>query len=297
MTKKFFIILSIIVAAIVSSCSPKSAKSNKPEASTVVNSNVTTQAKNDNKSVNLHDYLMQKGKIILAGKVKNDLDIHMELNLTNRNISSDIGDLYYNSSITMVTSAVTAKYEGFYYYDKYKRNIKVEGQLYSNGYFNIYEFDDKNNLNGSFGGFVFDDQLIKGMWCNKDGDPKFGFFLTNKNIKTTGLDLNLNKRRIGTYTRNGSNTNDFTTLIINTEGTNKFKFHISGYSNPNIGNVGDVATYLNVSKTKAQFYDKKTNLKIEFYFSGNTIKVTGNDVLSNYGGAHVTLSGTFKKNN
>ena len=97
MTKKFFIILSIIVASIVSSCSPKSAKSNKPEASTVVNSNVTTQAKIDNKSVNtpvnLHDYLMQKGKIILAGKVKNNLDIHMELNLTNRNILSDIGDL------------------------------------------------------------------------------------------------------------------------------------------------------------------------------------------------------------
>lgn len=301
MIKKILNICCIIIFTISTvGCSAKNI-TNKPVNEVQQNKNQGNSSEaGGNKTIqkgsdDLKDYLTQKDKILLAGKINNNLDIHMELQAANKDHFDDIGDLYYNSSTTMAGGDVAARYEGVYYYDKYMKNIRIEAKSYSNGYFNIFEFDEKNNFNGSFGGFIYQGKLLKGMWSNKDGKPKYQFYLTKNGTEIGGLDLNLDNNRIGDYLRNGSNANNSTVLTINTVSDEKFKFHISGYSKPNIGNVGGVAEYTDNSKNKAEFYDKGSNLKIIFDFEGKTIKVSGNDILSQYGGAHVTLEGTFQK--
>lgn len=243
---------------------------------------------------NLQEYLSQKDKIMLTGKINNNLDIHMELKKTDKNNFDDLGERYYDSNMSMVGGQVVTRYEGTYYYDKYKKNIRIEGQAYSNGYINIFEFNEKNEVSGSFGGFIFQDKILKGMW-NDNNVPKYKFYLIKSDVKIDGMDFSLDTSRIGSYSREGSSSENSTTLIIYSVCDDKFKFHISGYSNPNIGNVGGVASYTDNSKKTAEFYDKESNLKITFELNGNTIKVVGNDALRQWAGAHVTMSGIFVK--
>ncbi|GKU27892.1 hypothetical protein CFOLD11_47190 [Clostridium folliculivorans] len=254
---------------------------------------ITSNSK-ENENYSLQKYISQSDKIQLAGKVNSNIDIHMELKKTDKSKFNDLSERYYDSNMSMQGDNVVARYEGTYYYDKYMKNIRVEAQAYANGYVNIFEFNDNNQVSGSFGGFIFQDKILKGMW-NNNNIPKYSFYLIKSDVESNGIDLSLDTNRIGSYSRVGSVSKNSTTLVIYSVSDDKIKFHISGYSEPNMGNVGGVAAYTNSSKNTAEFYDKETNLKITFEFDGKSVKVVGNDALSQFAGAHVIMSGTFVK--
>ena len=67
---------------------------------------------------------LKKDKILLVRIINNDLDIHMELNKTDKENFDDLGDRYYDSNISMEDADVVKRYEGTYYYDKYMKNIR-----------------------------------------------------------------------------------------------------------------------------------------------------------------------------
>lgn len=305
MIKKIFCICTIFVLIIsITGCtkdnmvnnSIKDVQQNESKTSTTPVASSTPVV---NRNYNLQEYLNQTDKILLVGKINNNLDIHMELKKTEKEHFEDVSDIDYNnnSGISMVGAdvGVVTRYEGIYYYDKYKKDIRIVAQSYSNGYINIFEFDEKNQLSASFGGFIFQNKILKGMWSDKNGVTGHQFYLVKSDIATDGMDLKLDTSRIGSYMREGSTGNNTTKLIIYTVSDDKVKFHIYGYSRPNLGNVGGVASFTDSSKKTAEFYDKESSLKITLEFDGKTIKVVGNDILSQFAGAHVTMSGTFVK--
>lgn len=56
---------------------------------------------------------------------------------------------------------------GSYFYEKYKKNIALSGDINENGYFEMEERDDKNQITGAFHGAFISDEAIVGFW-NKD---------------------------------------------------------------------------------------------------------------------------------
>jgi hypothetical protein len=257
------------------------------------NSDEEDASSTSNKNEELQDYFMQKGKILLIGKINNKLDIHMELQITNKDHFDDIGEMYWNPTATMIGEKPVTLYEGYYYYDQYMKHIRIEAEAYSNSYFSIYEFDENNNYNGSFGGFIESGNILKGTW-NNDKGTTYEFYLIKSTSKIDETNLNFDTNKIGDYYAIGSNKNNYIHLYIVATSDDKFKFHISGYSKPNVGNIGGVAYYTDKSKGEAALYDKEDNLKIDFKFNDKTIKVsiTGSN---NYAGAHVRMDGTFEK--
>ena len=259
--------------------------SNKDEANSV-----------SNKNEELPDYFTQKDKILLIGKINNKLDIHMELQITNKKSFDDIGERSLDANESMSGEQPEILYEGSYYYDQYKKNIRIEAEAYSNGYFSIYEFDENNKYSGSFRGFLEHGNILKGTWANHEGTT-YQFYLVESNSKIDELNLDVDTNKIGDYCTKGSNEDDYYIyLYIVATSDDKFKFHISGYSKPNIGNVGGVAYYTDESKREATFYDGR-NCKINFNFvDDKTIKVSATGI-EDYAGAHVTMVGTFEKKN
>ncbi len=300
MIKTIFSICCIwIFLMSINGCSEKNTiNKSTNEVQQTLSENTTSDEDNvdlaSNKNEELKDYFTQKDKILLVGKIDNKLDIHMELQITNKDHFEDIEDMYWNPTTTMVGEKPVTLYEGYYYYDQYMKNIRIEAEAYSNGYFTIYEFDENNNCSGSFGGFLESGNILKGTW-NDDKGTTYQFYLIKSTSRVDGLNLNFDMDKIGDYYAIGSNKNNYIHLFIVVASDDKFKFHIAGYSKPNVGNIGGVAYYTDESKEEATFYDEKDNLKIDFNFNDKTIKVsiTGNN---NYAGVHVRMDGTFEKN-
>lgn len=264
-------------------------KSTNKEAD--LNFSTNTEETTSKKAESLSDYFKQKDKILLAGKVNNNLNIHMELKITNKDHFDDLGEPYWSSVASMEGLTPKTRYEGFYYYDKYKQNIRIEAEAYSNGYIAIYEFDEKNNFCNAFGGFIGSDNVLKGTWTNSNG-TNYVFYLAKDGTNPKDINYYI---KLGEYYTLESGKNNFTSLNIIAATDKEFKFHIFGYSKPNFGNVGSVAYYTDASKKQAVFKDGNNKSQINFSFEDNTIKVSisGNN---NYAGAHVTMEGTFKKN-
>lgn len=243
----------------------------------------------------LADYFSHNGVIELAGKIRGDIPVHMQLQPVDKGYITSVNNLYYNSSLTMTGADIVQGFEGYYYYDKYLKSIRVEAVLYTNGYICIREFNDKDRFNGSFGGFLFHDQTIKGMWSGREGNPLYQFCLAKAGTKLSSISPVFDVRKIGNYWREGSTGGYSSCLTVNTVGEGKFKFHISGYSSPNTGDIGGVAMFTDISRRTAVFYNKEDNLTITFEFYGDMVKVSGNEVLNHYCGMHVPMDGVYKK--
>lgn len=266
------------------------ASSDEEEVANVSNKEESTPVSNEK----LTDYPTQKDKIQLKGKINNKLDIHMELQITNKDHFDDIGEMYWNPTATMNHEQPAILYEGSYYYDQYIKKIKIVAEAYPNGYFTIYEFDENNEYSGSFGGFFESGNILNGMWNNDKGNT-YPFYLVESTSKIDELNLNVDNK-IGDYYTIGSHKDNLTHLYIVSTSDEKFKFHITAYSKPNTGNVGGIAYYTDESKKEATFYDERNDIKINFIFDDKTIKVSIiGDYDMKYAGAHVTLDGTFEK--
>lgn len=127
MIKKIFRICCISIVIIsINGCSEKNTTNNSTNEVQQTLSDKTSSDEEkvttvSNKNEKLQEYFMQKEKILLSGKIDNKLDIHMELKITNKDNLDDFGDLQWNPIASMIGEKPITLYEGYYYYDQYKK--------------------------------------------------------------------------------------------------------------------------------------------------------------------------------
>ena len=240
-----------------------------------------------------------KGKDILQfqGMINNKLGIHMEFQVTNKTFTAFEENNFSSALLMNVDDKNLTKYEGNYYYDAHKENIRVEATLYSSGYISIAEFDKNNKFNGAFGGFITD-KSITGMWSDKDGKLTYPFYIKENGSQVAQDEVTLPKGRIGSYKRINSNASAGAYLTIYTEVDGKFKFNINGNWHDHTGLVDGVAVYTDKSRKTGVFHftdGAAKGLDMTFVFDGSNIVVSANDAINGYGGANVTLVGSFEK--
>ncbi len=106
-------------------------------------------------------------------------------NSSNTNVVQDfiktfegkIGDKY---DIMMKLNSVSGKISGFYFYKNQGIDIKVEGQIGSDGQFSINEFDKGGNATGVFKGQVSGTRL-DGTWSKPNGEKSSSFSAIESN--------------------------------------------------------------------------------------------------------------------
>lgn len=235
----------------------------------------------------------------LKGKINNSLAVHMEIN------PSSVDPLILKDSLGTFLryDGVKCRYSGYYYYDKYAKKIRIDGYLYSGGYIQLAEYDERSRINGNFYGFIKDGKIIKGVWRSSK-EKEYPFYLYDSKLNPEELDFKVSIDKVGSYERIENNKVDMGYLTIYAEENCKFAFEISGYwvVNPtdeapdaNFGMVDGIASFTNASRTRAEYFNKEDNLKIYFNFSGKQVDITANDVIAGYCGMNVSLVGTFKK--
>lgn len=261
------------------------------------NLSVSEPTTNTTPIVNMKTFFKGKDILQFQGIINNKLGIHMELQVTNKTFSAFEENNFSSALLMNVDDKNLTKYEGNYYYDAHKENIRVEATLYSSGYISIAEFDKNNKFNGAFGGFITDKSII-GMWSDKDSKLTYPFYIIGNSSQIAQDEITLPKGRIGSYERINSNASAGAHLTIYTEVDGKFKFNISGNWHDHTGIVDGVAVYTDKSRKTGVFHftdGTAKGLDMTFVFDGGNIVVSANDAINGYGGANVTLVGSFEK--
>ncbi|AZO94928.1 hypothetical protein [Halocella sp. SP3-1] len=87
-----------------------------------------------------------------------------------------------NYPITMKLKKKENKVTGYYYYNKYKKKIRIEGTMDEYGKVRLKEFRG-NKSTGQFYGSFFSAEQIRGIWYSPDKDVEFEFNINQFNYK------------------------------------------------------------------------------------------------------------------
>ncbi|NLW91198.1 MAG: hypothetical protein GXY34_06315 [Syntrophomonadaceae bacterium] len=251
-----------------------------------------------NKAPDLRPYLATADSINLAGVINigyDKFDIHMDL----KPVAGKVPGLdkpEYLSSLLITTGQEEKRYTGQYYYDRAKTPLQVEALLYQSGYLAIVEYDSDGIFNGSFGGLVNGAGCI-GVWRDKDGGSYYPFQLWLANAPSAKNRLTgLNPERMGEYHWKYRNEESYGAwLNIPVANDDCFVFRIEGYWRDHNGMIDGVAFYSDDSHSQAVFINPDDGLKMDFLFKDGRVQVTSNDLISNYAGVNVSLTGNFQK--
>ena len=93
-----------------------------------------------------------------------------------------------DKTITMHLVQNADKFEGLYYYEGFKRYLKLEGQLEPNSKLRVSEFNQKGSNTGDFIG-EFNAQEFKGIWSKPDGSRSYSFSLYLMKGQINGMAL------------------------------------------------------------------------------------------------------------
>ncbi|MGE5391609.1 MAG: hypothetical protein ACM3PE_11165 [Deltaproteobacteria bacterium] len=294
--------LLIILVITVAGCLPGGSDKTRSDSGSPAASAGVGQGKglpgNRAKAPDLKEYLVSADTINLAGAIHvghDKFDIHMDLKPAAGKIPG-LDDPEYMSSLLITTGKEEARYTGQYYYDRAKTAIKVDALLYQSGYLAIVEYDSEGSFNGSFGGFV-SGAGCTGVWRDKDGgspDP-FNLWAVNAPPAANGL-TRLNQGQMGEYQWKDLREESYGAwLSIPVAADDCFCFRIEGYWRDHNGMVDGVAFFSDDTQTKAVFINPDDGLKMDFLFKDGRVQVTSNDLISNYAGVNVSLTGNFEK--
>lgn len=223
----------------------------------------------------------------LKGKINNSWDIHMEIRPSVDELSKLEG---LNTFLSY--NGVLCQYNGFYYYDKYQKKIRIDGFLYSNGFISLTEFDENNEENGAFYGLINDNQIIKGAWRNSIAGKKYPFYLHGFESNPEALDLTVLMDRVGTYLRDDNDLYNTAVLDIYLDVEDKLVFDVFSSVKGDMGMVDGIAYYSDESRNEAVYINEADNYKMTFKFTGNQVEITANDV-HKYCESNVTLVGSY----
>lgn len=105
--------------------------------------------------------LLYFDNVSFKGAINNNINLHMTLSIKN--------DGYSGREII-----------GSEYYDAYKKNIQIKGDIDDNNNFVFYEVDVNNpdKHTGTFSGTISNLNSISGSWISEDGSKEYPFYLT-----------------------------------------------------------------------------------------------------------------------
>jgi len=233
----------------------------------------------------------------LVGKINNTLTIHMEITPSAVKKSSLTG-----MGTFLSYDGVICQYSGYYYdVNENNKKFRIDGYLYFSGYLSLTAYDNKNKEKGVFSGFVYGNQMIKGVWRNPRG-KRSPFYLVDTNINPDSFNLKVPVDRVGGYARVGNSKTNEANLTILAETDDKFTFEIYAFwINPadakaaaNTGILDGIAIYTDESRTKAVYSNAADKYKMTFKFTEKQLEITANYVRK-YCGPNVSLVGTFKQ--
>jgi Protein of unknown function (DUF3298) len=92
------------------------------------------------------------------------------------------GKLGDNIFITMEISKSDSILTGYYYYDKFGKQISLNGKIKKTGSFEMEEYNNEGKNTGKFIGKISLGSPISGTWKNMKGDKSFPFVL-NSNLE------------------------------------------------------------------------------------------------------------------
>ncbi|HWT74765.1 MAG TPA: hypothetical protein VN258_08635 [Mobilitalea sp.] len=87
--------------------------------------------------------------------------------------------------ITLSIYYEESKVVGTYIYDKYRKEINIDGKITGNKII-LNEYDVSHNVTGTFQGVLKEDDTISGVWQDKKGIHKYKFKLKLNDILTGG---------------------------------------------------------------------------------------------------------------
>ncbi|MEW6208803.1 MAG: hypothetical protein AB1631_10575 [Acidobacteriota bacterium] len=95
---------------------------------------------------------------------------------------------------------------GSYFYEKYRKKIILKGAIDENGYFEITEYDEKNQENGAFYGAFISDEAMVGFWNSAASpDRRLSFQLVESGKLASSLISNENRpTKLGCQVKNNN---------------------------------------------------------------------------------------------
>ena len=82
-----------------------------------------------------------------------------------------------NNKITLSIYYNNNKFKGTYIYDKYRKAINIDGKINDANKITLYEYDNEQNVTGTFIGTLNKDDTITGTWKDKNETKKYKYKL------------------------------------------------------------------------------------------------------------------------
>jgi len=257
--KKIIIILILVLLFILSGCSLQDNKT-PAEQTSISQTGNSTSSNNINPVKPTPSENDDNGWFI--GAINETLKIHMKLNI--------IGD----------------KVSGIYYYDKYKKNITLTGEINNN----LISVSEKDST-GYIDAILVSDELIEGIWS--DGKNTYPFYVIKEESKISipeKPDLELIKWE-GDWTGQHSGYYSGSELLIYPIFNNLIRFEISAFSGTHSGGFSSVALIEN----NIAVYKGENNTEFKFSLNDDgDIRLDTNDY-TYYCGMGVGYDSIFTK--
>lgn len=151
-----------------------------------------------------------------------------------------VGAINGNLKIHMKLTVENDKVSGVYYYDTYKKNIELTGDI-SNNFFTVYE----KNLSGSIEGVFISDELIEGVWSDSENTYTLYLIKEGSNISIPKEPDSSLQKWEGDWKGIESGCYAGSELIIYPVFDNLIKFQLTAFNGTHIGDFSALALFNN----------------------------------------------------
>ena len=266
------LLISILVIPIVSCSSNLGTQNNEELKKQDPNIISSTQNKTDNnvesnkpKEVVNESWVSsasKKDEILMEGTINNDLKIHMSIQIKD------------------------GKVQGSYYYDKYKADIQLKGDIEANRMIVLKEYSKDGTVTGTFDGWYVPGIRIEGSWINKKTKAAMPFKLKILNGTSE------NATWAGEWKRMDSGKFSPANLIIFNETGEDFEFQLDAYSGSHSGYLEGKAV---IDGSKSKYNDKETGAVVLFVLKDGVLSLEANEKANGQAGFGVGYGGDYKK--
>ncbi len=206
------------------------------------------------------------------------------------------GQINNKYDIALKISSNSGEISGNYFYKSSGTDIKVKGNLSSDGKLSLNEFDSQNNQTGVFKGIMANNNKIEGNWSKPNGEKEMSFILLESNAQYESLKKEIYDQKYeslsGHYDfENNSGGVFFASIDIKYSGNNKFKFEITtGHESGCTGEASGIATFDNNGIGR---YSGEACKLLSFNFSSSKLIIDESDCQLH--GARCGFAGEYLK--
>lgn len=228
---------------------------------------------------------MKKIKLILLGLIIT-INLSAQTSMRTMQLSGTISDKY---PIKMTLTFNGDKVLGFYFYEKFKTNILLEGQI-KEGKINLNESPDyESDFKIGFIGDLKDDSY-SGFWTDKDKNKTLTFKTTVDSDHLITIAKSTTEIE-GTYDNIMSSDNFFSSVDLKYITDDLFCFEISNGTES--GCVGYIKGLIKLVNLKNGIYSGDSCEKLDFTLSTNKLTIT--ETNCDFYGMRCPFDGKYKK--